>query len=81
MDIEDIKQYSNLDEVDIELVNIMDAAKLYLKNAGVDERENDQEYNLAVKMLTDHWYNNRGITNKGYEIPYGFLSIVSQLRG
>lgn len=80
MDIEDIKQYSNLDTIDIELVNMMEAAKLYLKNAGVDERENDQEYNLAVKMLADHWYNNRGITNKGYEIPYGFLSIVAQIR-
>lgn len=81
MDIDDIKSYSDIDfdDKDLDLEQLRIAAIMYLKNSGVHEQDNE-EYNLAVKMLVDHWFNHKGITSKGYEVPYGFLSIVTQLR-
>ncbi|MBQ8537832.1 MAG: phage gp6-like head-tail connector protein [Clostridia bacterium] len=60
----------------------MDAAKEYLANAGVKERQDSPLYDLAVYMLTMHWYDNRGIQIVGQirgELLLGIRSIIHQL--
>lgn len=60
----------------------LDAAKEYLANADVQERENSQLYDLAVYMLTMHWYQNRGVMIVGQvrgEIQKGITAIIHQL--
>ena len=60
----------------------LDAAKEYLANAGVKERLQSPLYDLAVYMLTMHWYDNRGVQVIGQvrgEIQMGVRSIIHQL--
>lgn len=58
------------------------AAKEYLKNAGVQERQSSPLYDLGVYMLTLHWYTNRGVMVVGQvrgEILNGITAIIHQL--
>ena len=60
----------------------LDAAKEYLANAGVKERKSSTLYDLAVYMLTMHWYENRGVMIVGQvrgEILNGINAIIHQL--
>ena len=60
----------------------IDAAKNYLRRGGVEERLNDAEYDLAIMMLSMHWYDNRGVQvigQVGGDIAKGVTSIIHQL--
>lgn len=62
---------------------LMDASVMWLANAGVEPRTNDALYDLAVYMLTTHYFDNRGViadTNAPQQIPMGVMSIMHQLR-
>ena len=60
----------------------MEAAQLYLENAGVARRENNALYDQAVYMLATHYLDNKGVVaeNGTAEIPMGVTSIMHQLR-
>ncbi len=65
---------------------LISAATSYMQNAGVTEPENatgDEMslYNLALKLLAGHWYQNRSAAafNAQMEIPFGVQSIIHQL--
>lgn len=62
-------------------LNCLNAAKEYLANAGVKERESFL-YEQAVYMLAMHWYDNRELDIIGQvrgEISYGVNAIIHQL--
>ena len=82
LDIIEIKTYLNIEhnEDDVLITSLQLAAEAYLKNAGISVNYENELYNLAVKMLVGHWYDNREVIGKGYEIPYSFLSILIQLK-
>ncbi len=62
------------------------AAQGYLYNAGVTEPTDEigedlALYNLALKLLAGHWYQNRSAAaySAQTEIPFGVQSIIHQL--
>lgn len=81
--IEEVKQFSRVDDPGEN--NLLDslevAAKVYLKNAGVTTpTETNEFYDLAVKILITHWYENREPTGKADKIAYSLDSIIAQLK-
>ena len=60
----------------------MEAAQLWLENAGVARRENNALYDQAVYMLATHYLDNKGVVAETgtAEIPMGVTSIMHQLR-
>lgn len=57
------------------------SAKQYVQNAvSVDaDLTKYQQYDFAVQMLAQFWYQNRGIDMK--QTPYQVVSMIQQLRG
>ena len=82
MGINETKEYIgiNYTEDDNLLQRCRDAAEVFLKNAGVVKQESNPLYELAVDMLTEHWFDNRGVVGDVKEIPLGLEAIVVQLR-
>lgn len=84
MSISETKEYMSIDynEDDALIQRCRNAAEAFLKNAGVIklELESDSLYELAADMLTEHWFDNRGVMGEGKEIPLGLDSIIVQLR-
>lgn len=77
------KEYLRIDgDRDNKLLGLLiNSAKDYLKNAGVEEQESEL-YSLAIMMLVTHWYENReqvtGSIPKA--ITLGLQSIILQLK-
>jgi len=67
------------------LQRYLDTATAYVTNA-VNSNVNNEEYNkykqfdFAVSLLAQYWYNNRGIELKK-QIPIEVLAMIQQLRG
>lgn len=79
--LDEIKLYARIDEDYNEIPTFISAAEEYLNNAGITKNYNSDLYNLCIKMLVKHWYDNREITtNKPIEIPYGITCIINQLQ-
>lgn len=82
----EVKEYLKIDEDnESELKPIIDAAKIYIQNAGVKNipgMETNELYVLAVKLLVGHWYENResvtigGISKK---LEFSLDAILTQL--
>ena len=82
--LEEIKNYMRIDEnYDDNLINsLIEAANLYMVNAGVKNFENDL-YKLAIKMLVLHWYENRDIVLIGSiskNLEFTMKNIITQLQ-
>ena len=82
--LEEIKNYMRIDEdYDNNLINsLIEAANLYMLNAGVKNTENDL-YRLAIKMLVLHWYENRDIVLIGSiskNLEFTMKNIITQLQ-
>lgn len=60
----------------------MEAAQLYLENAGVRRMTGNALYDLAVLQLAVHYFDNKGVLAEGgtAQIPMGVNSIMHQLR-
>lgn len=60
---------------------LIDSAKQYMANAGVDEEESEL-YQLAIMMLVTNWYENREqvTTSLPKAITLGLQSIILQLK-
>lgn len=86
VDLTELKTYLRIDggEDDQVLASLYDAAVEYLENAGVKKSEDKHKlYDLAIKLLVSHWYDNRsgvivGITSKSLE--HSLQSIILQLK-
>ena len=61
------------------ITSLIDAAKAFLKNAGVIEQESEL-YKLAIKILVSHWYENRELTGKADKLAYSLDSIITHLK-
>ena len=79
-----VKQFMKLDGVDDddEVVKALcAAAKVYLKNGGVTQPDEDPElYNLALWSLTLHYYDHRDAVGNEAAIPNGLRPIINQLK-
>ena len=82
--LEEIKNYMRIDEdYDDNLINsLIEAANIYMVNAGVKNFENDL-YKLAIKMLVLHWYENRDVVLIGSiskNLEFTMKNIITQLQ-
>lgn len=82
-EVENFKQALYIDGADEDelIENYIIHAKAYVQNA-VDENADltkYQQYEFAVQMLAQFWYQNRAIDMK--QTPYQVVSMIQQLRG
>ena len=79
--LEEIKNYMRIDEdYEDNLINsLIEAANLYMLNAGVKNTENDL-YKLAIKMLVLHWYENREVIGEAKKLAFSLDNIITQLQ-
>ena len=68
----------DLTDADYQLA--LDAAKGYLANGGVTEREDDALYDLGVYRLATYYLDNRAPGGDVSHVPYGIQGIILQLR-
>ena len=86
--VDEMKEYLREDSEDeavmSEIANLIDAAEIYLENAGCVLQGSNKIANnlakLAVKQLVTHWYENKEPTGKGDKLHYGLASIITQLK-
>lgn len=77
--LEGVKDYLRLqdNDEDVQILALIQAAKLYLENAGVPEREDDELYNLVIKMLVSSMYENKSSGNPSFCLS--LQSLITQL--
>ena len=84
--VDDIKNSLRIDLTDDDTLiqNYIDVAQSYVVDA-VDSTQNYTQleaypqFDFAVSLLTQFWYNNRDTDMK--ETPYQVISMIQQLRG
>lgn len=90
MTLEEAKLYLkvDIDDDDTLIESLITAAEVYIYGqTGKTEYKGDEIaknelYNLAVKQMLDHWYNNRGVIVKGKEvfnIPKSVDAIIAHI--
>lgn len=81
MELEELKLYLRIDhdEEDDLLSALLVSADNYFKNAGCNTN-NGHLYELALKILVSHWYENREIVGKADSLSHSLDSIIIQLR-
>ena len=82
MNVEDIKQYLRIED-DIDnflLYGLISAAKNYMSNAGIQEKNENELYDLCIKLLVSHWYENREVTGTANKLAFSLESIIVQLK-
>lgn len=81
MDLQKVKGYLRVDyaEDDLLISGFMAAAKEYLHNAGVPERQDSELYNVVLLMLISLFYENREVTDKDIKIPTVIQNFIVQL--
>ena len=79
--LEEIKEYMKIDsnDEDILITSLIEAANNYLLNAGVKNFDNSL-YNLAIKMLVLHWYENREVVGNAGKLAFTLDNIITQLQ-
>lgn len=85
LSLSEAKKYLRVDyeDEDEDIQSLLDAAEKYLINAGCILNGNDDVAKLAIKMLINEWYENRGpvligsISNK---LEYGLQALIAQLK-
>lgn len=82
--LEACKQYMRVDgdDDDALITQLMDAAKAYLRNAGIEEPDSEDSslYNTAVHSLTLHYYDHRDAVGEEQSFPTGLRPIINQLK-
>lgn len=83
VDIEVVKGYMKVDDDDDDSlieVFIKTAEKVVIKGTKKDIDTSDERFILAVMMITDYWYENRGaVAPNASNTPLGVLSLMTQL--
>lgn len=85
MEIQEIKEFLRIDGSDDDsfLALLKTAAEEYCNNAGVKPMSDSKLYDLAVKMLVGHWYENRNIVAVGTitkVMEFSLNNILTQLK-
>lgn len=85
MEIQEIKDFLKIENNDEDsfIISLKSAAEEYCKNAGVPKMEDSKLYDLAIKMLVGHWYENRNIVAVGTItkiMEFSLSNILVQLR-
>lgn len=84
MELQEIKEYLRIDgsEEDTSLSSFLKGAQFFLKNAGVPNDVSSQQelYDISVKMLVSHWYENREPLGKADQLAFSLGSIITQLK-
>lgn len=77
--LDSVKDYLRIEDndEDVQILSLIQASKLYLKNAGVPEREDDELYNLVIKMLVSSMYENKSSGNPSFCLS--LQSLITQL--
>lgn len=78
-----VKRYMRVDGDDDDAVigALLEAAILYLRDAGIDEpAEESALYNLATWGLTLHYYDHRDAVGTEAALPLGIRPIITQLK-
>lgn len=85
MDLEELKLFLRIDgnEEDSLIKSLQAAAEEYLTDAGIMKNYNKEKYKLAVKILVNHWYENRAVETIGKnvsKVAFGLDTILIQLK-
>lgn len=74
-----IKDYLRIEDNydDVQILSLIQASKVYLENAGVPERKDDELYNLVLKMLVSSMYENKSSGNPSFCLS--LQSLITQL--
>ena len=85
MNLEDLKLFLRVDgnEEDSLIKSLQAAAEEYLTDAGIMKNYNKEKYKLAVKILVNHWYENRAVETIGKnvsKVAFGLDTILIQLK-
>ncbi|HAN20422.1 MAG TPA: phage gp6-like head-tail connector protein [Clostridiales bacterium] len=90
--LDDVKKYMEIDDTgdvdydvktDAQITILIEAAKIYLTNAGAIPDDTNKLYCLAVYILVLHWHDNRGVVVIGTitkELEFSLKSIITQLK-
>ena len=82
--LEACKQYMRVDgdDDDALITRLMNAAKAYLRNAGIEEPDSEDSslYTTAVHSLTLHYYDHRDAVGEEQSFPTGLRPIINQLK-
>lgn len=83
-DLQACKNYMRVDgnDDDTLISSLMDAAKAYLRNAGIEEPDDGDSslYITAVYSLTLHYYDHRDAVGEEKSFPTGLRPIINQLK-
>lgn len=84
LSLAEAKGYLSIDAEDTDrdrdIQPLIDAAETYLKNAGCTLNQSDEVAKLAIKMLVNHWFENREPIGSGNKLAYGLQSLIIQLQ-
>ncbi|MBU6137345.1 MULTISPECIES: head-tail connector protein [Clostridium] len=85
MELEELKLFLRVDgnEEDSLIKSLQAAAEEYLTDAGIMKNYNKEKYKLAVKILVNHWYENRAVETIGKnvsKVAFGLDTILIQLK-
>lgn len=85
MELKEIKDFLKIDTSEEEnfIGSLQSAAEEYCKNAGVQPMSDSKLYDLAIKMLVSHWYENRNVVAVGTItkiMEFSLNNILTQLR-
>ena len=74
--LDNIKDYMKIDSSDEDLVitALITSAETYLQNAGIKKDYQNELYNLAIKLLVIHWYENREVVGNAGKLAFSLDS-------
>lgn len=80
--LDNIKDYMKIDSSDEDLVitALITSAETYLQNAGIKKDYQNELYNLAIKLLVIHWYENREVVGNAGKLAFSLDNIITQLQ-
>lgn len=82
--LEQLKDFLRIDstftEEDSFLSSLLLSTEKFIKNATAPEADTNSElFQLAQRLLSAHWYENRGLTGKSEQLPFHLESILLQI--
>ena len=84
MEVTELKEYLRIDnsDEDVLILGLQKAAEEYMTNAGVNKDYTKELYKLAIKVLVNHWYDNRMIyIDKSLnDLSYSLSAMITQIK-
>ena len=88
MTLDDVKNYikvdSDITDDDVLIQSLMTAAQEYIVNqTGKQYKSDDEVWNLTIKLLVSHWYDNRQLnpakTGNLAEYPHSVTALITHI--